>query len=198
MAVPLNRIPSGLLAYFGIKSGEWGPRELGQQLAPVLDLRDWYMQPDATEVNFGTGAGLAAIAATRSGAAFAITATNPVDLAAGSGQVTVPQGELWLMLEADVQWGFSNGGAGAVNAYDATFISGNPAAGGAGQFTWPLGQLSGFTAGVAGYDRSGTRSLDHPFWVRGGDRISFYDHGALVGAGSIVVSCHWRFVRLSR
>lgn len=40
---PLNIQPVGLLEFFGIKNGAWGPRVMRPELAPGVDLLHWYM-----------------------------------------------------------------------------------------------------------------------------------------------------------
>lgn len=172
MGVPLNKVPPGLLDFFGIKSGEWGPRELGQQLVPTLDLARWYLDPYALEVSVLVTAN--PFLATLGGLALGLTSTSPVDLVV-AGTISVPQTEVWLLLEADVWWA----------------LSGN--AGNSGSFSWSVGALvppgttQGFVDSVAGAARWGSWSLDHPFWCLPGSVISLNANGLVIAAGSIQI-----------
>jgi hypothetical protein len=171
VASPLNRIPRGLLEYFGIKSGEWGPRELGQVLQPVLELRDWYTNAEALEVVATQPAG-GVIGADTSANTVALTNTTPVDLVV-AGNVVVPQDETWLILEAQCSWQF-------------TAVAGQSA-----EYWWQFrgigfpSALIGNVVSTATIVRTGARSLLRPFWSRPGDTIALA-HGGIVVAGGTV------------
>lgn len=44
MSVPINRLPWGLLGFLGIKNGGEYPQTLAQQLVPVWDLKELYLE----------------------------------------------------------------------------------------------------------------------------------------------------------
>jgi hypothetical protein len=69
----VNRQPTGLLGYFGIKNGGKNPQSLSETLLPQLDLLDWYLN---TAPQFATTTGT---------------------IAAGANVITVapPAGEAW-------------------------------------------------------------------------------------------------------
>lgn len=50
MPLPLHKSPKGLLGAFDLKAQGLNPTEFGIQLAPVVDVQDYYLQPNATTV----------------------------------------------------------------------------------------------------------------------------------------------------
>lgn len=72
---PVNRQPTGLLGYFGIKNGGRNPQHLSEELSPGLDLLDWYLNtaPQFAQTAGTTAAGVSAIT------------------------VSPPQGEAWFV-----------------------------------------------------------------------------------------------------
>jgi len=73
----INRIPQGLLGFLGIKNGGENPRQLSNVLVPVWETRDLY-----TFTNSEISSVILGIAALGS-----------------QGYVTIPTGELWLILQ---------------------------------------------------------------------------------------------------
>lgn len=179
MGVPLNKIPQGLLDFFGIKSGEWGPRELGQTLSPVIELGRWYLDGYATEFSVSVTGGPIFVASLAAGT-MTITSTTPVvdglDLTTSPGNIFVPQNEVWLILEASVAW----------------FYTANP--GLSGEFMWASrgnflpSHTHGATVSDAAIGKQGSRSLARPFWSRPGDTLSLSNTGLVVPAGSVQLS----------
>lgn len=172
MGSPLNRLPRGLLEYLGIKAGGWGPRELSQVLQPVLELRDWYLNADALEV-VATLPAAGVFAATVAAGTIALTNTTTVDLVV-AGNVTVPQDETWLILEASCAWTFS------ANAGQST------------DFWWgfrgvqmPSANVVGWNVSDAAIARSGGRALMRPIWSRPGDVLTLSHGGIIVPAGTV-------------
>lgn len=177
MGSPLNKVPAGLLDFFGVKSGEWGPREIGQILAPTVELRDWYWNAYSLEVSFAQ----AALIANAGAGTIALTTPAPADFdLLSGGNIVVPQTELLLILEANASWAFQ------------------AVAGQRCELFWNFNQLSppqpliGYQTSDATVALSGTRSLDHPFWVTPGKTISLSHTGLAVAAGSVQPN----FVRL--
>jgi hypothetical protein len=180
---PLNRVPFGLLDFFGIKSGEWGPRELGQTLAPTIDLTRWYLDQYATELRFT----FANFAVNTPANNLEITATTPIDITTG-GILIAPQNETWCVLQADLFWSIGDVG-GSIDCHLNSGENAGPAA-------WPM-TLLGFQTGAAVL-RSGSRSLDSPYWVLPGQRIRVGLNGAIVGAGTISLTGRLRIARMQR
>lgn len=77
-APTLNRIPQGLLGFFGIKNGGRYPEQLSTTLVGVADLLQWYAETN--RVYFRTGVNVAALGQTTF--------------------FTVPAGEYWYVLHA--------------------------------------------------------------------------------------------------
>lgn len=101
---PLNRLPKGLMDFLGIKSGAWGPRILGQQLGPSIELLDWYTEMYAQWFNVATVGGHAAQAP---GALlpFAGATSDPTVINA-LGQLMVPADEAWYVHEFAAMYSF--------------------------------------------------------------------------------------------
>jgi len=189
VATPVNKLATGLLEFFGVKSGEWGPRELGQVLQPTLELGRWYFDAYGQGLSMVVGGPFGNLSAQLIG----ITLTNPENLSDGT-QLNVPQTEAWIVLEADVQWTFTpQAGASA----SMVMGSGSGVAGSAGFSVWPM-QQSGFVASDVAVARGGSASLLRPYWVNGGDRIQVRLEGIIAAAASVTVSSHMRFIRLRR
>jgi len=189
VAVPLNRLAYGLLDFFGIKSGEWGPRELSQGLQPTLELGRWYLDQNAQEYRW-------ALAAFNDQTAtnLQITQTFPLDITGlvTAGELIVPATEAWLLLEADVFWTMNAAGGSAHFGYN---VGGSNEA---GPFRLPM-QTMGFTTGIATILRSGAASLLHPYWCRPGARIAIACDGVIGGgAGNSNASGRLRIMRMTR
>lgn len=172
MAVPLNKIAQGLLDFFGIKAGEWGPRELGQVLQPVMELGEWYLHAYSLDVSFTA----AAIVADAGSGSVAITGSSPAEFFAevgSAGGLLVPQTERWLILEANAGWSFT------------------AVAGASAQLSWRLNQyappqdLIGYDTSLAAASRTGTRGLTRPFWALPGYLLNVVQAGTVVGGGTV-------------
>lgn len=191
MPTPVNRIPPGLLEYFGVKSGEWGPRELGQQLTPTLDLGRWYMDASALQLQCTvTGSPWAADA---NATLAPITGTGPVDLTNGT-QLIVPPGEAWLVLEAGITWQAT----ASDNEAQFWWASGTTASGFQSWPQRPLGyaQHPAPASFAAGFRQSGV-VLTQPFWIPPGMTLAVQVGLVAIGAGgSVSISSAW--LRLQR
>jgi len=189
MAVPLNRLAYGLLDFFGIKSGEWGPRELNQALQPTLDLSRWYLDQNAQEYRWSFAAFNDQTATNQQ-----ITQTFPTDICGlvTAGELIVPPSETWLLLEADVYWTMAAAGGSMHMGYN---VGGS---GEAGPFRMPM-QTMGFTTGIATITRAGCAALLHPYWCRPGARIAVANDGTIGGgAGNSFASGRLRIMRMTR
>lgn len=100
---PLNRLAKGLLDFFGIKAGTWGPNQLGQLLTPNIELLDWYTEPYAQTFNVGSAGGHAATNPGNS-IEFAGATSDPTVLTAGVLQV--PADEIWYVHNFHAQYSF--------------------------------------------------------------------------------------------
>lgn len=102
---PLNRLPKGLLDFFGIKSGAWGPRTLGAQLVPTIELIDWYTEPYAQWFNVGTAVPAAAAPVGPGPAIEFAGAVSDATMQTG-GVCIVPTDETWYMHEFTAGYSF--------------------------------------------------------------------------------------------
>ena len=188
-ASKLNRAPDGLLSFFDIKSMGQYPDELGKLVQPTIDLFRWYADTRSIEVLGSFGAAFGNLAA----AFVECTITTPIDLCGLNGTANVlevPQNEQWLILEANAAFGVGD----PAGSNDCCWASG--ALNGATRFCWPM-SLQGFTTGAA-VSRTGRRSLDRPFLVLPGHRISLFMFGAVGGALTNSISGNLRLLRLQR
>lgn len=180
---PLNRLPRGLLDFFGIKHGEWGPRTLSSQLVPTFDLLRWYLDTNALEI----AADPPALAVNSGSTGISITNTSPVNLSNGVDLI-VPQNEYWIFLEASVQTIFSA-------AAGQTARTGLRSISSAGQlFLWPMAS-GGYDASVAAVQQAGWSYLINPVFVPPGSTIAIQVWGAQVGAATIEFDGRFRLVR---
>lgn len=173
MLPPLNVQPTGLLSFFGIKTGGRYPEQLATFLTPTIELLPWYAAFQWLEVE--TGSAMTIIANTNT-SALQITATSPTNLSAG-GQLRVPQTELWYIPRWKVGWTIDN----AAGFTDATL----ELVGGTGPIDNPPNALSGFTGGAA-MTRAGHRSGIEPVFALPGTVIQIRQFGTQPGAGGTV------------
>lgn len=178
MPSPLNRIPQGLLEFFGIKSGEWGPRELGQVLAPTIDLSHWYFEPTALNLRCTISGN--PWAADQSNQLLNVLSTAPTDLVV-AGELRVPAGEVWLVLQSSIGWIPS----AIDNEGQFYWTSGHSTS---GFQIWPqrnlgYGQVAPPASAVARMQSVvGTR----PFWVPPSHVIAMQLAAVSIGAGGTV------------
>lgn len=104
---PLNRIPVGLLDLFGIKSMGQYPQSLLNQLQPVIDLLPWYTQAQATNVQLSRAP---LVGNAISGGRYTWTASTIAVLPATTGEIRVPDNEIWYVSQYSVQWSFDTAG----------------------------------------------------------------------------------------
>lgn len=186
MAAPINRIPLGLLDFFGIKSMGENPQVLVPTLQPTLDMFRWFGDLQAIDVFFAPPN----IVANANPQSLAITNTGPVDLTDGAN-LSVPQNEVWFLLEGWIGWSFVGVGAAGCNAdFGFTFT-------GISAVSWaPPMELAGFTTSSATINRSGRRSMVNPFVLPPGYTI-LYSHFGIDGlaAGSISPALRLRLAR---
>lgn len=168
MGAPLNRIPNGLLNYFGVPSGTVGPRELGELLSPVLELRDWYMNFSAIEVSLAS----AAVVVNTAAATLPLTSSTHPELITG-GNLVVPNGEYWLIHESNFGWSFQAAAGQAARLW----FSFN-------QFSPPQ-PVVGEVVSNATVAATGNAGLERPIWMRPGQTISLSHSGILVAAGAV-------------
>jgi hypothetical protein len=189
---PINQELQGFLDFLALRQMGQNPRFLQSEVQPILDLFDWYAQPQGTDVDLAT---LNLVAAS-AGALDAAPTTPP--LPAVGNILTVPQGsqvagvvgsELWLVLEAAVVWQFA-----ADAAQRGSF--GLKTGSGTGNFFWPM-QSNGFDAGVAGVTQAGFATLLHPVWIKPGATISYWSNGHQIGAANITLRGWLRLLRLT-
>jgi hypothetical protein len=181
---PLNRIPSGLLDFFRIKSMGQYPQRLGDTVLPIMDLFRFYADDQATEVFF-SGAQIVADTGTTT---FSITSTSPVDITTG-GVLLVPNGEIWIVLEGSVSWNMTTTGTadfGLVGLGQPNGLA----------WLFPM-SLTGFTQGVVGAARGGRRALDRPMFMRPGTQLAVYCAGVTIAGGTTDWTVRFRLLRLA-
>lgn len=166
MAAPLNRIPRGLLDFFGIKSGGRNPQVLTEQLLPTYELNDWYNEAAATEFQ----ASLPLIVANTNSGFSTFTGLD------------VPPDQVWIVRAGSrVTWDF---GVAAGMSIDGIMVSRNVTA---ARFTvWPM-DLFGFTTSDAAIVRSGGRVLKRDLFIHPGERPQFMNMGTLAAAAGVQV-----------
>lgn len=189
---PLNRQPEGLLDFLGIKNAGRYPQTLGEQLTPVWDLQNWYLQFNSDLV-FSRLITFPAATGAVNEAAYGIGPTTPIALPTPvlPNDVTVPQNEYWLLLEADVHWVMAAGVNGDTDwgfRYSITNVA---------TVYLPMSGLIGRTRGLAGASTRGERVLLAPAWIPPNAVLQFHSCGQFVD-GQLDVQGHVRVVRFRR
>lgn len=170
MPSPLNRQPSGLLEFFGIKNGEWGPRELGQVLTPTLDLWRHYVSAFGSDDVDGT--------VTVNGS----TATGGTDVPLtawtmpnNTYPVVVPAGEVWYLDNMSINVVLTPGAGSNISAVGLAGTYPNVGQLHLVPFTQP-GERLVSDAGVA------TGIVQHqmyPYWLKPAQTLSLYWAGTI-------------------
>lgn len=186
MAMPLNRIPSGLLDFFGIKSGEWGPRELSQTLQGNLDLWRHYVTANSIDID-GTIPQL--VGPLASGSTDRIITWNFPP----GGQVPnpVPSGELWYFDSFTALGVMSATAAMRTDAFGIEFPYALP---GQGHIV-PSTFVSRVTSDAAN-QTSLVVSMLYPYWCRPGTTVSLHWSGVIAAGGTFDARCWARLLRL--
>lgn len=81
---PINRIPQGLLSFFGLKSLGKNPEVLLDELRGVIDLKEWYLRTNAEQIRF-----------TQQIVAGGLHPVSDPHIA--TGELVVPAGEWWYI-----------------------------------------------------------------------------------------------------
>lgn len=167
----INRVPRGLLDYFGLKNGGENPHAILADISPGFDVLDWFTEPDL-EVYYGTGShnavgnttGLSA-----SGRAF-------------GGSAVVARDWMFVCRRAAV---YIQGGGATVTSYRASI----------GGLRMPL-NVTGLTptryatgtteAWTSGDYYSVVFVPDRPVWLRPGESI-YAQTERIAGGGSVTV-----------
>lgn len=196
MPAPLNELPIGLLDFFGIKSMGQYPRDLGGQVLPMMDLTRWYSDQRAIEVRTTA----VTINADVSRGSEAIAAVFPIGNNASmisGGELTVPQDETWLILEAQIATSYNLAGASGGDYVLCSSIA-DLTTNQTGMWCWPM-SFAGFTSGAAGIIRSSTRTLERPVFLKPGTVIRAFHHGITAGgAGGLSWLVGLKLLRLKR
>jgi hypothetical protein len=96
----VNRIPPGLLSYFGLKTTGRNPAGFADALAPVVEMRDWYLASGVTGF-----------------AALGTVGNTTAQLVALPAPLIVPDGEWWYVHQASAAYVTDNTVAVAQLAY---------------------------------------------------------------------------------
>lgn len=185
VTAPLNKLPRGLLDFFGIQSFGQNPMRLDDHLAPVVDLLRWYAQSNATQtiqvpaITVGAGSG--------NGGTFRFPATTPVDFGNGTRSI-VPNDEVWFCTEFVTK---------AVYAVGADLGEFWPAL-----TDFPNGQTrpqpsstSSLASGTAAFQRVFWASMDTPIFIPPGTEFAAYTSG-YTSAGAMLIEAHLKVLRL--
>jgi len=197
---PLNRQPEGLLDFFELKSMGQYPQTFNPDLRGIMDLTRWYsdhqsLDGRANMVLGGASAGANDVDITSAdwtvtgGFNFAPT-SNP----SGGLQTTVPQDEIWMLLEAALQVHLPTGAGTTTNA---TLVCVRYQSGSWTNLTDSA--LAGFDQSVAGFVRTGQRCCTRaPLFLMPGYAIRVRHGGLIVAAGQIDAQVSLRIVPLKR
>lgn len=166
----INRLPTGMLDFYGLKNGGSYPQRVSPNVSPVIEYTLPYAYAKATALftssQIAPGVGSTTIA---------ITATGPVDLTTG-GQLLVPNDETWLLLEASVRWAFS----AAAGQSGCMFWCYRSVAAATGFHIVP-GRQQGFTDSAA-VQRGGSNSWCGQIWVPAGAELRLGVNGVVLTA----------------
>jgi hypothetical protein len=139
----MSILPKGLLSFLDIKNDAAYPQRLGLELAPVLDLFEWYMQTNAELIT---------------GVTSALTVGAGASNIATPTPIAVPEKEWWYVSEYTTA---VNPGAGA-----AVDVACGCQLFGSGTVTFVVG---GYQAAAANQDARAKN--DHPFFVGPGSQF---------------------------
>lgn len=103
---PLNLQPLGLLEAFGIKSGGEYPQDLLPALQPTIDLNRWYGETNAIDIRLTYSGGIVSSAPFN---IYRFLGSAPISLNVDpvTSGITVPNTEVWQVLDYTVQWQFT-------------------------------------------------------------------------------------------
>lgn len=164
-APPINKQPTGLLGFLGIKNGGRYPEQLISALSPTWDTMRHYCAVNGEELRFST-AGTAG--ATAAGTTLAITAITPAFTITG-GFINVPTNEWWYVEYAEITWALP---AEAAATGDFSFQADLASA-----LSTVPGLLAGWQAGIATQVRAGRRTATDGFWIGPGARVGIVSNG---------------------
>lgn len=175
---PINKLPSGLLSLFDLKTGGRYPGLLGDTLTPVLELLNWYADTNIESA----GVVNAALAANQ----------NAQNIAPGAF-LTVPNTEFWYVRRCFAQAEFSAAAASTLMGLSLVIIPPGPAP---QPITLPtLGTTGPFTSNAAVINRT-LVTMPEQFIATPGSAISAAHGGFIFGAATCTISINANFVRL--
>lgn len=182
---PLNRRAEGLLEFFGIKSGTWGPRTLGQQLLPSLELWRHYAASTSEQITMA-----ATVAGAATGAVTPVTPTVFVNIASA----VVPAGELWYIDHGSL--------SGVVSAAVGSRLTQlglgvfNPGLAGGTTLHLPTRPIGADLPSDATSGAVAQTSLAYPVWVQPGLEFRLTWGGNVAAANNLVLAFSARLNRL--
>ena len=188
---PLNKLPSGLLDFFGIKSFGQYPQLLDTKLQPAIDLWNHYVAANAEDYVLAT----AGLTGGVNNGYIPVTGITGSGDAAGApylvgGIWTVPNNELWYVQLASTYAQIGPDAAGANN----TFKTGIGAA--TNGFSLQLATLfTGWDTGHTSPARSHVSSLASPIFLPPGSTFFPTNHGNFTTI-IVTVSLRARIVRM--
>lgn len=185
LTAPLNKLPRGLLDFFGIQSFGENPLKLGDAIQPNIDLFKWYVETNIPFVRVPPPVVL--------GAASVNGGTVEFPNAPDSASTTiwqVPQTECWLVNEFVVKAVYAVG-ADLGEFWPATydFVPGT------GSTRPQPSSTSSTFAGTAAFQRVGWASMNRPFFAAPGTVLCAYSSG-YTSAGALTIEAHLKYLRL--
>lgn len=188
MGAQLNKLPLGLLSFFDLKQGGRYPQQLGEHLAPVLEMFDWYVQTNIFTTQLSTSLS-PFIASDSGGATYGWTSATPNALPVAGGQVAVPNNEIWYVSLYSVSWTWNSIAGGVMDASPMFQV---PNSGSRHMASSRVGQ----TDSQAGGGVAGRSCINAPFWLMPGCAPRYIINRQTVpGGGSVDFSGQIQLVR---
>lgn len=159
---PINKLPLGLLSFLGIKNGGQYPQHLQADLGASFELLDWYLQTNSISANLNA---------------------NVTAVGFNAGWYTVPTGETWAVLAAQVNSQAVLGAGvslGMFGAFTRSALQIIPTA------LTPVGATATTGAVSVASSQTGTIALVPP-----GGLIGVYCHNLVAGPVSVTLTLNY-------
>lgn len=184
---PLNKIPGGLLDFFGIKSFGQNPQYLEARVQPTLDMLLWYAQTNATYFEVPT---ITLTVANQPGGTLEFPSSQPINYVTG-GTLRVPENEVWFVHEFLVKTIYGNSGDfgefwPAIHEYGSAITRPQPC-----ETSAPQNMV-----GAAAYTRTAWATMTRPIFVPPGATLCAYHGGYTSAANSLGVQAIGKFNRM--
>lgn len=192
LTAPVGVVPDGLLDFFFLKSMGENPQSLASVIQPTMDVLRWFADGRALNVSLNRAA---PFAVDQIAGSAPIQSTGPTDLFDPTvGEVRVPQGEIWLLLELSSTWVFGAVAGQVCPAVGFTVLdeSGLASSHRVAMNYW------GAQASNAVANLSGHAAMLHPLIIPGGNFLRFDQNGIVVAGSTVSIGGSMRVLRLRR